>query len=938
MRLHFSERGNMAQMVPFVGLVDFYINALQTALGRTLRQKGPQQAASLQLLRKAIMQGHHQGIRQVLDALSPQTDLSPDQLNLIFAGISKLAALTPDLLTDVVDSDTLDKSIDETYALGLLAEEIGQPDMAYNLFESAYHLASALQKPCLKVARKLRHLSNPDNVNQYHAAIWRFATELLRDCIMALRCGDTVPHTPRPANKDWLSALDAVELALNVYVDHIPLQQQLCDQFLHVLREAEGTPIEELVAIYPTQVDPRYLAPEMRRKFIAALAGAPLEGGDRVSRTAALELWAAAKGQTMLDDIRLKLLDRYHGRPNLSWHDLTLQHKNLLHAVPLQQSLVIDVDRTGEVILELTHEIAHALCLLGPIGWAITAFRVATHYCEILLDSVEENPEARRADGLVDLRGYPALIDIAEIQLAACYRSAVHEAVWTPWLEGVAQYVEMLANPKDDPNEILAVHEAVRSLIDCPLNPLAGESEEDFVQRYGDESSKRFEDFFAEALSRCSRLRHVGYLQENARREIYLFGYLLVRSIVARWEVTLGRRIEPIHAAKLLLNATRNGTHSIDWGLQRDPQDFSSHASHMFHEWIGTIAAIDRDSLGTFLESVASDARGHNYYWKDGRPRRVADHFDEAQAAIHSSWAAFEQACVGLASGAGLCHAGPAVVVTEVARDHQEVISQLFGHYLEMISLLPVGKDMARLVLFNDGRAMVCPRTYIGLEEPKEDNSLPRYSVRSFPLDGGATETDSVRRACGLLGTARLHVTRIIDLTGHAKSPNERPNVSYVCLFLGDKWHRVTLGDIQGSNRIGDEFIQALRRRALHPPFPNESETLRSPRTLAGRILETRKDSHYAELALRFDKDALSFTVALTAVARAFGSLDREVQDATSSTLTNARYRIDLADYLFSTGMGKINQNHPALRTPLAAVTFSTESLSGIKPFGVSHV
>jgi hypothetical protein len=178
----------------------------------------------------------------------------------------------------------------------------------------------------------------------------------------------------------------------------------------------------------------------------------------------------------------------------------------------------------------------------------------------------------------------------------------------------------------------------------------------------------------------------------------------------------------------------------------------------------------------------------------------------------------------------------------------------------------------------------------------------------------------------------------IFTNTGHAKSPNERPNVSYVCLFLGDKWHRVTLGDIQGSNRIGDEFIQALRRRALHPPFPNESETLRSPRTLAGRILETRKDSHYAELALRFDKDALSFTVALTAVARAFGSLDREVQDATSSTLTNARYRIDLADYLFSTGMGKINQNHPALRIPLAAVTFSTESLSGIKPFGVSHV
>jgi len=918
-------------------LVDFYVNALQTTLGRTLRQRGAEQAALIRRLREKMMQGYHEGTKQVLDILTSQIDLPFDQRQSLVAGVLKLAEFTPELLTDAVDSNTLKKSIEEMYALALLVEKIGQPDMAYNLFEGAYHLASVLGDPSLKVAINLRRLANPDNVNQYHAAIWRFATAKLGDCVKAYKSrAATLP----PTNEDWLSALDAVELAFNVCVDLIPLQQQLCDQFVQVLREAEGTPVEELVAIYPVQVDAQYIDPEKRGKLIAALTGSPAGSNDTPSRIAALELWAAVKGQTMLDDVRLKFLNRYRGRPNLSWHDLTLQHENLLHAVPLQRALIVDIDRTGELILELTHEIAHAYCLLGPIGWAITAFRVATHCCELIITSpdVKENSENKRTDGLANLQDDAALIDFAEIQLAACYRSAVHEAIWTPWLEGVAQYVEMLADPKADPQEIMTVHEAVRSLVDLSVDPLGGESQEDFAQRYSDELSKQFEDFLSDALSRYARFRHVGYLQEKARREVYLFGYLLVRSIVARWEVTLGRRIEPVLAAKLLLNASRNGTYSIAESLQREPEEFSSCASAIFSDWIETLATIDRESLEAFFESVASDALGHKYYWKGGRPRRVADHVDDAQATVNSSWTTFEQACTGLVSGTGLRHAPSALdIAGTVATEHHKLISQLFEHYLETMSLLPVGKDMSRLVLFDDGRAMVCPRTYVGLEEPREDGSLPRYSPRVFPLTGGATETDFLRRSCGLLGTARLHVTRIIDLTGHANSPNQRPNISYVCLFLGDKWHRVTLGDTHVTNGIGDDFIEALRRRVLHPPFPNEVGSLRSPLTLAKRLVERKAHSHYAALALAFNKDALSFDVALRAAARAFGSNEHELRDASSLTLAATKGRVDLADYLALTGKGQVTRNHPALGTPLASIALRTESMSGITPFGGSH-
>jgi hypothetical protein len=245
---------------------------------------------------------------------------------------------------------------------------------------------------------------------------------------------------------------------------------------------------------------------------------------------------------------------------------------------------------------------------------------------------------------------------------------------------------------------------------------------------------------------------------------------------------------------------------------------------------------------------------------------------------------------------------------------------------------------MARLVLFSDGRALVCPRTYVGLEEPKHDDSLPRYSVRSFALGGGAAEAESLRRACGLLGTARLHVTRIIDLIGHPNSPEQRPNVSYVCLFLGDKWHRVTLGDSQQADGFDEAFIDALRRRVLHPPFPNEAETLRSVTALARRLLGVKKTSHYGAVALSLDKDALSLDVGVKAVALAFGATDGEVKDATPATLGAAKFRIDLADYLFLTGKsGPDDANHPALSTPLASLALSRKSASGIKPFGGSH-
>ena len=182
-----------------------------------------------------------------------------------------------------------------------------------------------------------------------------------------------------------------------------------------------------------------------------------------------------------------------------------------------------------------------------------------------------------------------------------------------------------------------------------------------------------------------------------------------------------------------------------------------------------------------------------------------------------------------------------------------------------------------------------CPRTYVGLEEPKGDDALPRYSIRSFPLVQGRSDGNRFppARLRTARATARLHVTRIIDLTGHANSPNQRPNVSYVCLFLGDKWHRVTLGDAHESDGIGDDFIQALRRARATPAFPERSgDSLDHRRLWQSGFLGLKNIHVTRRWPWCSDKDALSFSsVALRAVAHALGSSDREVEDATSLTM-----------------------------------------------------
>jgi hypothetical protein len=419
-------------------------------------------------------------------------------------------------------------------AVARAVEELHLPDEAYNLYESSYSIGVTCGARALPVARKLRELSKPDRQDQLRTSLWREAIEQLRESLAT--------------STEWIEAIDRVELALTLPVANPLLQQQLYEQLMSVVTTAEHSPIAELAFIVPVQA-PRQVVDTQTRRRVGALLGSARLGAPPTPKGVSTDATAAILAQTRVDDLRIKLLGVPPVRASLSWRDLTLTHRQLTAAVPLGRSLTADVDRTGNFALTLVHELGHAYCLLGPVGWAFAALYAGIEHIERAAAACSANETAR-------------LFELRERQLSLALRCAALSAVWRPWLEGVSLYLELLCDPTESQGQILAPFAALRSLIDLDVPFTDGESTDEWAERFAARLTEEFEGFYGNALRKHSRRHHVDSLavSSNPDRLIYLSGYLLARSLAARWRDVVGRPITHVQAARLILDATRNGT------------------------------------------------------------------------------------------------------------------------------------------------------------------------------------------------------------------------------------------------------------------------------------------------------------------------------------------------------------------------------------------
>lgn len=887
----------------------------------------------LDQLHESIIDGNERMAGVLASAIIYQTPIAPVKGKQLINVIEAFTRLLPLFNSDSVSRPNMLEFAQNCAITGDIFKFVSRR-IAYNLYEYASTTCQLINERHFSIAENLLSLADRNNIDQYHRAIWVYAIERLLKS-----------HTE---GKDYLAAIDAFETAINVRVENKDLHEMLCDLLFEALYVVQDSKLIELlfIAVLLCGSEKRQ---QQRIEFLKKIIKKNDTPEVSENMITAQLIVSVLNSQMSIDNLRFSQFDFPNDRGSLSWSDHTLTHKNLTHAVPLMRSLIRDISRTGRFLLDLTHEITHAVSLIGAIGNNRMALRVATQVCEMILVSSENDPIARSKKGLVPLEKIPDnffAFKVAEIQLGIIYKSNVLESTWRSWLEGVAMYVELLCDPKDDPNEISPIHEAIRSLIDINLDRLPNESDSDYSARYAEEYSKQYEDFHSEALKRLSEERHLGYMglfpsssHQKELRDIYLCGYLVVRSIIASWEKTLGFRLEPCIASKLLVFLTRYSTYDAIPDLATDITVFSLRSEELFVDWLHTISQIEKEDLQSFFEEVDKTDRGKRYGWKNKRLQLLDIHEDRSKEEMDLAEKVIDN-INDLVLGKGLASKYYENVMNDVmastVSESQSAIRTLYFMYSDFIALLPVGRDFSRLLFMTDeGRVAICPRTYIGFSIPQEDNihSRQKYSPFIFTLKGGADEVTQLRKICGKNLSGRVLATRIIDFQG-SQHPFRIANQSLVCFFMEEGWERITIN--YGSNeQLGDEYkeyIDLLRQRVYSPGFfADEIGTLSSLQYLLNRFHSLNIKSDIYDIANSFDNIVYSRDVSIAAFKIAFHIDDSEDIEFALNTLSIPNVKWDISKYLYSSGTMK--ESHNISQSVLGEMIYDNNSFSGIKPF-----
>lgn len=833
--------------------------------------------------------------------------------------LTHLTTLAPQLYAERIALEVLKEFAKIASGLGELCEHIHADATAYNFHEVAYHFYDVAGLPSLETAEKLRILSNPENIDQFHGAIWRLAIEQVRYACTEM--------------SDWLEAIAAFELALSCPVESPEFQRRLCDGLELQLKRARETPISDLIAIYFIQAPAAVIPAEQREMTIRLLCEAENYDGALHS---GMEILAMAKAQAMVDDMRQALQPVDSSHPYIEWSNVRIRHDRLSGAVPLGQSLIADIERTKWLLPDLIHEIGHAVALLGPIGIYQSAFRASVHHLEAhLLDLAKINPEAGKIRAAKSLPTHEAAQLLAVTQLRAAANASIAQSIWTPWLEGLSMYYELVCDPKDDETEISAIHECVRLLIDFDVPPLPTETPEEYGPRMMNEVSRRFENFISEVLRDTSRINNLRYFDapERGESDIYILGYLVVRSIVSSWEATLGRRLVPMRAAVLLLNATQAATADAFPPLTLAPGDFLAASQSHLTTWLASLAGLPKEAIESFLEPVAREDTTPPVLWDGMIPRKVTQ--DEFVAA-HEAWGSNTlepqvQKLAGIDPDSS----------DESATRRGEGVLALFRAYVVFNKLLPIGEDNARMIFMQSSDYVgVCPRTYVGKRGAKESGDPadgPRYSPR-FWRNESPEERQRVQRLFGREGTPRVAVARVIDLVGFPDAPVPT-KMSYICFFLGSEYSRVSSWLNQAADESKDhlQFTRMLHRRVVDAGlFHEEQSTLGSLTFLAERLERAGNLPDALKVVHSIDRKQIAIDAAMNSAAAAFSGGDREAfASHYYDGVLRSRRRHAIATIVHSTGFGRLAEAEPALEdSVLASLVFSASSFSGVRPFG----
>lgn len=453
-----------------------------------------------------------------------------------------------------------------------------------------------------------------------------------------------------------------------------------------------------------------------------------------------------------------------------SWISWSFSHPQYA-AVPYGQSVRND-DRHDDLLFGLGHEITHIFTMIGHLGMISAALRAAA--VEIEIRQWNDLGADRYADfsalGIAPLTTTDVLaLARAEQSLEIIRKMQVLQATWLPWLEGVAVFGELAADPRERETST-PVSDIVANLADTEPPQSGSRNVEDIVNQFLAHREQAHGEY-ADVQSRSGKFRLRPYLVDKRYRDRYLAGYLAVRGVVSAWRDAMDGHLSGSEAFEVLLHVTRFGTADGVPALDLPTDEFTLKASEGMLTWLDHLARVSAGDIRKLL----SEGSRSGFRWRDGHllagtlpGEDGSTEYNRYVAAAMSSLSGAERSPSGRVPDADeTCEYVMRLVADKLAQrtDPPQVAENLLHEFVDQMLILPLGSVSAPFWLNSPDTALICVfRTTV----PHADTGEPAYSpLVTIPLDNASYARLRAEVAANPGG--RMLVHRFADL--HPNDP-----------------------------------------------------------------------------------------------------------------------------------------------------------------------
>jgi hypothetical protein len=509
------------------------------------------------------------------------------------------------------------------------------------------------------------------------------------------------------------------------------------------------------------------------------------------------------------------------GAAETSWSTFAFTHPSLLDTIPLGDS-ILQERGLHQLFLVIAHEVTHVVTMLGHLAWGTMALQTALLELELRLWTfvIGSKPAlGRRATALgVAPLTDPNILALAQAEraLEVTLKLRALQAVWQPWLEGVALFGESSSKSTTEHEIMTAIHMVLANLIDVATGDVPELADRDALEKRYRRYLEDGERLHIESIRQHGRFRLADCIVQFPDR--YLAGYVAVRAMVSAWRAKRPS-IDGDAAFRLLVHATRHGTADAIPDLALPLDRFRATAHERMLDWLHQMGGASRHDLDRFCETEGASA-----IWKDGRyveidasvedtGPRIEAYLERAQHSLLEEDADPDRVPTASDETKEILRA---VASALAASERSWVVEErVLQRLAASVSILPIGGSDCSFWLSEATESVMVLLRTISVDAERRAS---KYVLLTLGLE--ADHFSQLRNEVLLRQESRMHVTRVADLVSIARPVEGRPQgTQYLIFHYGDWWHiirRSFLGDrMPMEDSLRPAVIDRLRPEGL---------------------------------------------------------------------------------------------------------------------------